>query len=522
MKKIITFAAVAATTLRAIMAATTVTGDEATIGLWNSITTPALQYNSIPGGGWNTIAKGTHASAQTPWYEMIAGGSFNTIKSQGYLVTAGGVQTVLGDHQAINQNSAILGGAYNTILDCAQSTIAGGLGNTLEPWVHHSFIGGGHNNIIRYGSGYSVISGGTDNSVDRLAWWGSINGGQNNHISGALPTANTYVLTNVASGSLVIGRLYYVEATGGGTITPTGGAALSNGQTFTATATTYSSSGNAFVKDGYEFRHYGWIGGGLANVITNKGASHYSGRGAAIGGGIENLVSGHVGTISGGWTNGVAGDFATVPGGSWNHADGINSFAAGRHAHADHNGSFAWGDYHPTWDGTATQDVKSWASNTFAARATGGFWFGGMGSVYPHATNLSGRFINTSTGAYLSDTGVWSNNSDKALKENFENVNTREILKKVAALNITKWNYKVEGNKEVRHVGPVAQDFSAAFGVGQSDRHISTIDGDGIALAAIQGLNQIVEEKDALLSAQSKQIQLLEDRLKEIERRLSN
>jgi trimeric autotransporter adhesin len=56
-----------------------------------------------------------------------------------------------------------------------------------------------------------------------------------------------------------------------------------------------------------------------------------------------------------------------------------------------------------------------------------------------------------------------------------------------------------------QHVGPMAQDFHAAFGVGPDDKHIATVDADGVALAAIQGLNQKLEqqlkEKDARISA---------------------
>jgi cell division protein FtsB len=59
----------------------------------------------------------------------------------------------------------------------------------------------------------------------------------------------------------------------------------------------------------------------------------------------------------------------------------------------------------------------------------------------------------------------------------------------VAALPIKTWNYKSQ-DASVRHIGPMAQDFYAAFGLGSGDKTISTIDLDGVALAAIQGLHQ--------------------------------
>jgi hypothetical protein len=60
-------------------------------------------------------------------------------------------------------------------------------------------------------------------------------------------------------------------------------------------------------------------------------------------------------------------------------------------------------------------------------------------------------------------------------------------LTKVAALPISRWSYKTE--RGVRHVGPMAQDFYAAFKVGEDDKHITSIDEDGVALSAIKALH---------------------------------
>lgn len=85
--------------------------------------------------------------------------------------------------------------------------------------------------------------------------------------------------------------------------------------------------------------------------------------------------------------------------------------------------------------------------------------------------------------------------SDRNLKENFAPVNAREVLEKVAALPISRWNFK--GEADTAHVGPMAQDFHAAFSVGTDERHIATVDADGVALAAIQGLNEKLEQQRA-------------------------
>jgi hypothetical protein len=87
--------------------------------------------------------------------------------------------------------------------------------------------------------------------------------------------------------------------------------------------------------------------------------------------------------------------------------------------------------------------------------------------------------------------------SDRNLKENFAPVSPREVLEKVSAMPISRWNFK--GDAATPHVGPMAQDFHAAFGLGTDDKHIATVDADGVALAAIQGLNQKLEQREQAL-----------------------
>ena len=115
--------------------------------------------------------------------------------------------------------------------------------------------------------------------------------------------------------------------------------------------------------------------------------------------------------------------------------------------------------------------------------------------------------------AYCNGT-TWVNGSDRNSKEAFAAINPRTVLEKVSALPITEWKYKVETDG-TRHLGPVAQDFHAAFGLnGTDDKHIATVDEEGVALAAIQGLNQKLNEKDA-------EIQELKARLERLEQVLN-
>jgi Chaperone of endosialidase len=110
--------------------------------------------------------------------------------------------------------------------------------------------------------------------------------------------------------------------------------------------------------------------------------------------------------------------------------------------------------------------------------------------------------------------------SDRNAKEDFRGISPQEILAKVTALPITEWQYKADKAKDAaaRHIGPMAQDFSAAFALSQDDKHISVVDEGGVALAAIQGLNEKLAEKDAELQRLQLQNQSLAARLEAIER----
>jgi hypothetical protein len=113
--------------------------------------------------------------------------------------------------------------------------------------------------------------------------------------------------------------------------------------------------------------------------------------------------------------------------------------------------------------------------------------------------------------------------SDRNAKENFSALDARAVLARVAALPVTQWNYKAD-SKDVQHIGPMAQDFQAAFQLSADDKHISVVDEGGVALAAIQGLNQKLEEtrqavkaKDGEIQTLKQQNDLLAERLQELE-----
>jgi len=118
--------------------------------------------------------------------------------------------------------------------------------------------------------------------------------------------------------------------------------------------------------------------------------------------------------------------------------------------------------------------------------------------------------------------------SDREVKEAFETADSAQILRRLSELPIQTWNYKWT-DASVRHIGPMAQDFAALFGVGEDDKHIHPVDAQGVAFAAIQGLYHLLKEKEDRqkqleihLQEQETQNRNLKQRVEALERRISD
>jgi hypothetical protein len=131
----------------------------------------------------------------------------------------------------------------------------------------------------------------------------------------------------------------------------------------------------------------------------------------------------------------------------------------------------------------------------------------GSNFVVDNQSNVGTEMILSPTG-YLTITGTYSPASSRTVKEGFSGVEPREVLRKVLDMPITSWSYKRDPG--VRHIGPMSEDFFAAFAVGTDDKGISVTDSAGVTLAAIQGLNQVVQEKDKEISDLRSRIEALE------------
>ena len=245
------------------------------------------------------------------------------------------------------------------------------------------------------------------------------------------------------------------------------------------------------------------IGGGYRNIAT--GTLTTIGGGAlnlallsyaSVGGGRMNEASGLGARTGGGALNSATGDYATIAGGERNRAGGSYSFAAGRRARAAHRGAFVWGD---SVDG----DKPSSSDDEFNVYASGG------ARIFSNSAATTGVLLAPGGGS-------WSSVSDREAKENIELVDAEDVLARLASVPIATWNYRSQDDS-VRHMGPMAQDFHAAFGLGLGGRTIDTVDPDGVALAAIQGLHARDARFERQLSERDAEIASLKRRVAQLE-----
>jgi hypothetical protein len=116
----------------------------------------------------------------------------------------------------------------------------------------------------------------------------------------------------------------------------------------------------------------------------------------------------------------------------------------------------------------------------------------------------------TAVCSFKAGTTNWTCSSDRNLKEKFEAVNPKQVLESLAHIPVTTWTMK---GSTVRQMGPTSQDFYAAFKLGDSDKSINNTDAQGVALAAIQGLYQLVQDQSQKMQEQEKRIADLETQL---------
>jgi hypothetical protein len=227
--------------------------------------------------------------------------------------------------------------------------------------------------------------------------------------------------------------------------------------------------------------------GGYASTVAGGDNNTASGPASIVAGGELNTASGDHSTVAGGVNNTASGQLSFVAGGVGNEAFGDFSFAAGQNAVTTDSGAFLWCASGGTQCGSA-------GTNSFEVAVYGPIFF---------YDGPNGSGCNLTAGG-----GSWNCSSDRNLKDSIVPIDSRLVLERVAHLPITQWKMKAEpaGRK---HIGPMAQDFYAAFGLGDNDRYIALGDGQGVALAAIQALYQVVQQKDGQIRKLRQQLEVV-------------
>ena len=429
-------------------------------------------------------------------------------------------------------------------------------------------IGSGQNNAVQPGAAFAFIGGGLNNQV--TSEWSVIGGGNGNVIN-VEPTGAPTMASTIGGGLMNSTMASYATVSGGFGNTASGMYSTVGG------GSNNVASGFAATVAGGDPNHatgpYSFIGGGDNNTASSAYSSIVGGsfnladgNNSTVGGGAQNTASDVTATVGGGSDNLASGVSSTVPGGFDNVASGSVSFAAGSGAQAVNDNSFVWSDGGSFgFSSTLPKQFKIAAANGIemdvagssgvnpAALFVNSISTNGVG-LYVVQTNSSDACVvlNSFSAAssyvgggdlikgfgWTKGTGLFgipnqlvfevtvlgdvyghsfNSTSDRNAKENFSSVSPAEILDKVASLPVSQWNFKGE-QKEVQHIGPMAQDFHAAFGLdGTEDKRISLTDEGGVALAAIQGLNQKLDEKDAEINTLKQQNDSLAERLNALE-----
>ena len=113
-----------------------------------------------------------------------------------------------------------------------------------------------------------------------------------------------------------------------------------------------------------------------------------------------------------------------------------------------------------------------------------------------------------------------TNPSSIKLKDRFAAVAPMLVLDKINQLDISEWSYKHD--PDVRHIGPTAESFYEAFGLGTGGDNISTIDADGVSLIAIQALTQEIADQQEQLAKKDEEIKELREQFTEKDQEIND
>lgn len=484
----------------------------------------AIGDYSVASGGTRNLASG-YASTVAGGDRNDATDSSSTVSGGSSNEASGHTSTVAGGagNEASGTHSSVGGGLYNTA-SSLRSSVAGGLSN--EASGQHSFVGGGYFNNAS--SNYSTVSGGRFNSArgpfsfvgggggemeadsnSALGDYSVVAGGQRNNaednwstVSGGAYNDATAFNSTVAGGSSNEASNTYSTVSGGygndasGYISSVSGG---NYNTASGNSCTVSGGSNNEASD-----NYSTISGGS----YNEAAGYHS----TVAGGRRNYARGDYSVIIGGGntfpdSNSASGDHAVILGGAMNRATDDYATCAGYNV--DNSGKYSFGfGLHLTMSNCdssfgfsdGSENAVFYADKTASFLTTGGFriW-----TANPMSSDIGTRLTAGGTS--------WVALCDSTSKENRRDANGSDVLEKISAMPIDRWNYKHQ-DETIEHIGPMAQDFWNAFHLGSDSLGIETIDADGVLFASVKALNErcneLQRQNDELRKLMQQMIQL--------------
>jgi hypothetical protein len=415
-------------------------GDNATVG--GGVNNSATGSATVGGGDGNT-ASGLYSTISGGLSDT-ASGEFSTVGG-GHTNSTGGNGATIGggwENRADSSGSTIGGGSNNIVSD-GWATIGGGLSNTASGW--NSTVGGGGEN--RADSGFATVSGGRLNTADgdkstvgggwgntASQWSSTVGGGEDNWANAGASTISGGVSNSVNGDYGTVGGGDN-NATTGWWSTVGGGA--------------HNDAGFAAIVAG------GTENQAIGNASAICGGERDTARGShsAIGGGLLNTTDGEHTTISGGQLNYNGGDHSAIPGG---REDTLTSAA-------DYSMAFGHGVYvNHAYRVVLFDSAGSGRLGINRDDRTGGI---------DHPIHV-GTDVSNGNGAYLTSGGAWVGGSSRSFKENFQPLNSQDLLAKISGLPVEAWQYGTVRNGQ------------------RDDKYLSPGDVAGVALAGVKELTQ--------------------------------
>jgi hypothetical protein len=442
----------------------------------------AFQKTGAPASGLAATWTGGAWATGTVITETLDNGSFDVFVGNGSPMSADMVIDVVGYFSAASGGGGVTGIRVTNESSASPNILAGSGANTVTAGVRGAAISGGG---ATSGTDPDFPGAGPNIVNDH---YGHIGGGASNRVGNENVDPSDATFATIAGGRRNVAAGQYSFVGGGLDNSATGYISVVVGGDFNRATDSFS-----FVGGGNQN-----LASGLRSAVAGGKSNTASGIASGVLTGENNFAAGLRAGVLSGEANNASGDNAVVVGGTGNNANGANSFAGGVKANASLPGCFVWAD-------STSEVVSCDLADQFVSRSRGGVKFitGGTAGAYTGASLPSGS-------------GAWTTLSDINAKTAISNVSPRNVLDALLKMPVLTWQYKAQpGN--VRHMGPSAQAFRKAFGLGDSPLGISTVDADGVALAAIQGLNEKLvadsKSKDAKIATLERELAAIKKKL---------